>query len=306
MLLQLILIPVLSPLGIGVIKKIKAKLQNRQGASVIQPYKDLWKLFNKDEVISIDASWIFRFAPYIVFTVTLIAGASIPIFFANPHYTLSSDMLLIIYTLGIGTFFLALAGMDVGSSFGGFGSSREMTTYALAEGGFIFSLLTLALVGGSTNLFGISNAIISAYSVSILPVLLAFAGFFIVLLCETKRYPFDNPATHLELTMIHEAMLLEYSGKRLALMEWSAANKLLIFTTLGANLFFPWGIAHSVNLMSLVFGLFTFAIKTLIFYVSIAVIESGIAKFRFFRLPDLLMISFILNIIAIGLVRIPE
>ncbi len=210
----------MSPLGIGLIKKIKAKLQNRQGASVLQPYKDLWKLFNKDEVISTDASWIFKFAPYIVFTVTLIAGASIPIFVITPHNTLSSDMLLIIYTLGIGTFFLALAGMDVGSSFGGFGSSREMTTSALAEGGFIFSLLTLALVGGSTNLFGISNAITSAYSTSTLPVLLAFSGFFVVLLCETKRYPFDNPATHLELTMIHEAMLLEYSGKKLALMEW--------------------------------------------------------------------------------------
>lgn len=306
MLLQLILIPILSPLGIGVIKKIKAKLQNRQGASVIQPYKDLWKLFNKDEVISTDASWIFSFAPYIVFTITLIAGASIPIFFVNLHYSMLSDMLFIIYTLGIGTFFLALAGMDVGSSFGGFGSSREMTTYALAEGGFIFSLLTLALVGGSTNLYGISNAIISAYSASILPIVLAFSGFIIVLLCETKRYPFDNPATHLELTMIHEAMLLEYSGKRLALMEWSAANKLLIFATLGANLFFPWGMAQSVHLGSFIFGLVTFLIKTMFFYVSIAIIESGIAKFRFFRLPDLLMISFILNIIAIGLVRIPK
>lgn len=305
-LLQLILIPLLSPLGIGLIKKLKAKLQNRQGASVIQPYKDLWKLLNKDEVISTDASWIFKFAPYIVFTITLIAGASIPIFLVTPLFFLSSDMLFIIYTLGIGTFFLALAGMDVGSSFGGFGSSREMTTSALAEGGFIFSLLTLALVGGSTNLFTISNAITTAYSASTLPVLLAFSGFFIVLLCETKRYPFDNPATHLELTMIHEAMVLEYSGKKLALMEWSAANKLLIFATIGSNLFFPWGLAHSINLRWLIFGLVTFVIKTLCFYVSIAIIESGIAKFRFFRLPDLLLISFILNVIAIGLVRITK
>ncbi len=306
MLLQIILIPILSPLGIGLIKKIKAKLQNRQGASVLQPYKDLWKLFHKDEVISTDASWIFKYAPFIVFTVTLIVGASIPIFIISPKYTLPGDMLLIIYTLGIGTFFLALAGMDIGSSFGGFGSSREMTTSALAEGGFIFSFLTLALVGGSTNLFEISNSINTAYYTAILPVLLAFAGFIIVLLCETKRYPFDNPATHLELTMIHEAMLLEYSGKRLALMEWSAANKLLIFATLGANLYFPWGIAHSVHASSVIFGLVMFMIKVSVFYVSIAVIESTMAKFRFFRLPDLLMISFILNVIAIGLVRLPK
>lgn len=306
MLLQLILIPALSPLGLGLIKKIKAKFQNRQGASVFQPYKDLWKLFNKDEVISTDASWIFKFAPFIVFTVTLIAGASIPIFVANPFFTMTSDMLIIIYTLGIGTFFLALAGMDIGSSFGGFGSSREMTTSALAEGGFLFSLLTIALIGGSSNLFNISSAIISAYSTSILPVFLAFSGFFVVLLCETKRYPFDNPATHLELTMIHEAMLLEYSGKKLALMEWSAANKLLIFATLAANLFFPWGVAHSFQLSALIFGLIIFLIKTLFIYITIALIESSMAKFRFFRLPDLLVISFILNVIAIGLVRLAK
>lgn len=301
--LQLILIPVLSPLGIGFIKKIKAKLQNRQGASIVQPYKDLWKLLNKDEVISSDASWVFKYAPFIVFTVTIIVGASIPIFIITPKYTLPGDMLLVIYTLGIGTFFLALAGMDIGSSFGGFGSSREMTTSALAEGGLIFTFLTLALVGGSTNLFEISNSINTSYSTAILPVILAFAAFFIVLLCETKRYPFDNPATHLELTMIHEAMLLEYSGKRLALMEWAAANKLLIFATLGANMYLPWGIAHSVNISSIIFGLITFLIKVIAIYVSIAIVESSMAKFRYFRLPDLLMISFILNIIAIGLVR---
>jgi len=304
MLLQFILIPVLSPLGIGFIKKIKAKLQNRQGASVLQPYKDLWKLFHKDEVISTDASWIFKFAPFIVFTVTLIAGACIPIFICTPHYTLSGDMLLLIYTLGIGTFFLALAGMDVGSSFGGLGSSREMTTSALAEGGFIFSLLTLALIGGSTNMLGISKSIASEYSIYILPVILAFIGFIIVLLCETKRYPFDNPATHLELTMIHEAMILEYSGKRLALMEWSAANKFLIFATIGANLFFPWGLAHDIHISSLIFSLVAFVIKTSMFYITIAIIESSMAKFRFFRLPDLLIISFILNVIAIGMVRL--
>jgi formate hydrogenlyase subunit 4 len=302
-LLQLVIVPLVSPLGIGLIKKIKARLQNRQGASVFQPYKDIWKLLHKDEVVSVDASWIFNYAPFIVFAVTLFIGAGIPVFAAFPHHAGSSDMLVIIYTLAIGTFFMALAGMDTGSAFGGFGSSREMTLSAIAEGGLIFSLLTLALISGTTNLFGIATTITSAYGVSLLPIILALSGYFIVLLSETSRFPFDNPATHLELTMIHESMILEYSGKRLALMEWAAANKLLIFASLGANLFFPWGIAHHATVGALLLGLSAFAAKMVVFYTAIAVIESSIAKFRFFRLPDLLMISFVLNVIAIGMIK---
>lgn len=301
--IQILMVPLLSPLGVGVIRKIKALLQNRRGASILQPYKDLWKLLHKDETISTDASWIFRYAPYIVFSVTLLAAAGIPMITSLSGANLSGDMLLVVYTLGAGTFFLALAGIDVGSAFGGFGSSREMTTSALAEGGFIFSLLTIALVSGSTNLFKMSHAITTSYTQSNLPILIAFSGFFIVLLCETKRYPFDNAATHLELTMIHEAMLLEYSGKRLALMEWAAANKLFVFIALGVNLFFPWGVAGSMHLAALLFGVVIFIIKMSVFYLAIAIIESSMAKFRFFRLPDLLIISFILNVIAVGLVR---
>ena len=262
---MIILIPLFSPLCIGIIKKIKAIFQNRIGASIFQPYRDLWKLFHKDEVISRDASWIFKLAPFIIFAVTLVAGANF-----------NGDILLIIYTLAIGTFFLALAGMDTGSAFGGFGSSREMTVSALAEGGFIFSLLT------------ISNINLASHGQSFLPGILAFAGFFIVLLAETARFPFDNPATHLELTMIHESMILEYSGKRLALMEWASFNKFLIFCFLGANLFFHFGFAF----IPIIIFAFCFAV---------GFIESTMAKFRFFRLPDLLIISFIFNVVAIGL-----
>ncbi|MDP4009336.1 MAG: NADH-quinone oxidoreductase subunit H [bacterium] len=301
--IQLILIPALSPLGIGLIKNMKAKLQNRQGASIFQPYRDIWKLLHKDEVVSVDASWIFRCAPYIVFGITIVVGASIPLFSSLGQGIISSDMLLVIYTLATGTFFLALAGIDTGSAFGGFGSSREMTISALAEGGFIFSLLTLALTRGTTNLFGISAIPMSLYDQSFLPTLLAFLGFFIVLLAETARFPFDNPATHLELTMIHEAMILEYSGKKLALMEWASANKLLIFTALGANLFFPFALAQSSMMGVVLIGIFAFIFKILVFYAAIAVLESSISKFRFFRLPDLLLISFIFNIIAIGLLN---
>ena len=168
--LQLLLIPVVSPLCVGVIKKTKAKLQNRQGVSVLQVYRDLWKLFHKDEVISRDASWIFYIAPFIVFAVTLVVGASVPIFISALNNILTSDLLLVVYALSIGTFFLALAGMDVGSAFGGFGSSREMTLAALAEGGLIFSLLTVALVGGTTNLFAIASTGLMAQSNHILTV----------------------------------------------------------------------------------------------------------------------------------------
>ncbi len=300
--IQVIVVPAASPLFIGFIKKVKAKFQNREGASIFQPYRNLWKLLQKDEVISKDASWIFRYAPFIVFAVTIVAGASIPLFASFLKNTSTGDLLILVYTLSIGTFFLALAGMDTGSTFGGFGSSREMTISALAEGGFIFSLLTVALVSGTTNLFAISSLGLLAQSHHIISVLLALSGFFIILLAETSRFPYDNPDTHLELTMIHEAMILEYSGKKLALMEWASANKLFIFAALGANLFFPWGIAQSASANALVTGIIIFAIKIFVLYAIIAIIESSMAKYRFFRLPDLLLISFVFNVVAIGLI----
>lgn len=301
--IQLISIPLLSPLAIGVIRKIKARLQNRSGASIFQPYSDLWKLLNKDEVISRDASVIFRFAPYIIFTITVIVAAGIPIMASFLKNNWTGDMLMIVYTLAIGVFFLALAGMDTGSAFGGFGSSREMTLSALTEGGFIFSLFTVAILNNTTNLFSIAQATTFGQGQNLIPILLAFSGFFIVLLAETARFPYDNPDTHLELTMIHEAMILEYSGKKLALLEWASANKLLIFFALGANLFFPIGIAQTAAIGALILGSAAFLIKVLIFCVVIAVIESTMAKYRFFRLPDLLLISFILNIIAISIIQ---
>ncbi|MFA7314835.1 MAG: NADH-quinone oxidoreductase subunit H [Candidatus Magasanikbacteria bacterium] len=301
--IQLFFVPALSPLCIGIIRKIKAKLQNRQGANVFQPYKDIWKLLHKDEVVSKDASWIFRFTPYIVFAVTIVVGLSIPIFLSRISEFGASDILIIVYTLAIGTFFMALSGMDTGSAFGGFGSSREMTVSALAEGGFIFSLLTMALLAGSTNLFVMSDVTRTITSQSFLPTILAFGGFFIVLLAETSRFPFDNPATHLELTMIHEAMILEYSGKRLALMEWAASNKLLIFIILGVNIFFPFGLVINGGWGMIILSIFYFLVKIFLFCLAIAVLESSMAKFRFFRLPDLLLISFIFNVVAIGLIQ---
>lgn len=301
-LLQIIFVPLVSPLCLGIIKKTKAKFQNRQGASIFQPYYDLWKLFNKDEIISRDASWIFRLAPAIIFSVTIIVAASIPQFtsFLANNYT--GDMLFIIYALAIGTFFLALAGMDIGSAFGGFGSSREMTVSALAEGGFVMSLLTIALISGTSNLSAMPATSSSLHGQHLLSFLLAGSAFTLILLAENCRFPFDNPATHLELTMIHEAMILEYSGKKLALLEWASFNKLVLFMILGINVFFPLGIAPVATLNALGVAIASLLLKILVLCFAVAFIESTIAKYRLFRLPGFLMLSFILNIVAISLI----
>lgn len=300
--IQLLAVPLFSPLVVGVIRKIKARLQNRRGAGILQPYRDLVKLMGKDEVISADASWIFLSSPYIVFAITLIVGVAIPLLTTIPFPHMQGDFLTIVYLIALSSFFLALAGLDTGSAFGGLGSSREMTIAALTEIGLIFSLLTLVILSGTGNVFQITHTAFWTSLSAPIPVILAFCGFFIALLSEAARFPFDNPETHLELTMIHEAMILEYSGKRLLLVEWAAANKLLIFIALGANLFFPWGLASDTGLGSLFVAMVVFAIKVLIFSVSIAVIESSIAKLRFFRLPNLLFTSFIFSVIALGLI----
>lgn len=294
-------VPLCSPLVIGVVRKIKAKFQKRQGASVFQPYKNLWKLFHKDEVESHDASWIFRCAPYLVFTVTIIVGASVPILSLVTKNPWTSDILLVVYLLALGTFFLALAGLDVGSSFGGFGSSREMMIALLAEGAMIFALFAAAFAAGSHNLFAIADVIQSQSPIVTLPLVFAFVGFLIVLLAENSRFPFDNPATHLELTMIHEAMILEYSGKRLALMEWAAANKLLIFMVLASNIFFPWGIATHTGIVTTLVGMIVVFGKILLLAASVATLESTTPKLRYFRLPNVLFTAFVLCVISLGL-----
>lgn len=300
--LQVLLVPALSPFMIGITRKFKALLQNREGASVFQPYRDLWKLFHKDEVMSHDASWIFLAAPYIIFAATVVIGASIPLISSAFPNNLTSDFLLVVYLLALSTFFLALAGIDTGAGFGGFGSSREMMVASLTEGGLILSLLVLALVAGTSNLFGISAGIASLPFSRATPLVLAFMSFLISLLAETKRFPFDNPSTHLELTMIHEAMILEYSGKRLALIEWAAWGKYLIFIALGANLFFPAGLGASLTLVTIIPALVVLILKSLVFCLFVAILESTMAKFRIFRLPDLLFTSFIINVIAIAFI----
>lgn len=309
--LQLIAVPALSPLAVGVIRRIKACLQGRVGADIFQPYRNLRKLFAKDEVISADASWITRFAPFLIFGITLLIGATVPLVTALapmvPGYpelalTATGDFLVIVYLFALMTFFLALAGMDAGGGFGGFGSSREMMVAALAEAGLIFSLLPASFLAGTGHILDMVVQLGNLPVTAAFPLFVAFLAFAIALLAENARFPVDNPATHLELTMIHEAMLLEYSGKRLALMEWASANKLLIFIALGANVFFPWGIAFEfVSFSALLIPTLVFLGKALCLLVAIALLESLMAKIRIFRVPDLLFTSFVLGMIAVVL-----
>lgn len=294
--IKLLYVPFVSPLCIGIIRKIKAIMQNRQGASISQPYFDLIKLFQKDEAISPTSSWIFLYTPYILFTCSLIIATGLPFLSFGANVFGVHDFLVIIYLLALGSFFLSLAGVDTASSFGGFGSSREMTVVALTEGGLLFSLLPIAFIAKTTNVANMATAVSSLPFIDLTPVVIAFVGFFIALLAENSRIPVDNPSTHLELTMIHEAMILEYSGKRLALVEWAAFNKLTFFAILGAGIFFPWGVSDGLGSLVIITA------KVFLVMVVIALIESTIAKLRFFRLPDMLFTSFILGIISLFLV----
>lgn len=292
-----------APLFVGVIRKCKAAFQGRVGASIWQPYGDLAKLFRKDEVISSDASWVFRVVPYVIFGGTAAAFSGIPFLFAGTSVS-AGNIFAFVYLLAIVTFFIALAGMDTGSSFGGFGSSREMSLSALAEAALVFSLVPLALTAHSGNFGEITSAFLAAPAIDFLPVFIAFSAFFIALLTENARVPVDNPTTHLELTMIHEAMILEYSGKRLALVEWAAYAKLLGFVILGANLFFPWGLlsaAGGASASVILSAVFALTAKVLLFAFGIALLESVIAKLRIFRVPNLIATAFVLGAVAIAL-----
>lgn len=297
---QLAAVLALPPLVNGIVRKTKARLQNRKGPPFSQSYSDLFKLFRKEALVSASASWIFSVTPYVVFGTTLLVAILMPMF--SPHPTLGwmSDFILLVYLLGLGRFFIALSALDTASSFGGLGSSREMTIASLVEPAMILSIFATAASAGTMNL----NAIASSIAPSLTSILnpsqiLAFAGLFIVTLAETGRIPVDNPATHLELTMIHEAMILEYSGRHLALIEWASQIKLLIFFSLLGNLFIPTGITNNVTLVDFLGGIAIYLVKVSGLAVVIALVESTNAKLRLFRVPDLLMVAFTLSLLSL-------
>jgi formate hydrogenlyase subunit 4 len=294
---QSLIIAALSPLVIGIIRKMKAYLQNRVGASVLQPYRDLLKLFSKNEIISRDASWVFRAVPFALFAITLVLGTGIPLL-VPLSFTWTGDFLIVIYLLGLSAFLIALAGMDVGSAFGGFGSSRELSMNAITEGVLLFAVLPLVIAFRTTDLGGIAIGSYTISAIAYLPIILAGCAFLVALAVENARIPVDNPTTHLELTMIHEAMILEYSGKRLALVEWASWNKLLYFIVLGAHLYLPWGTLSSTSPISIFYGALYLLLNIAVFTALIALVESTMAKFRIFRVPDMIMTGLVLGLIA--------
>jgi formate hydrogenlyase subunit 4 len=299
---QLAVVLALPPLVTGIVRKAKARLQNRRGPPLTQAYSDLLKLFRKEALVSSTASWIFTVTPYVVFGTTLLVAVLMPMFSPHPPLGWMSDFILLVYLLGLGRFFIALSALDTASSFGGLGSSREMTIASLVEPAMILSIFATAASAGSMNL----NEIASSISPSITSILnpsqiLAFAGLFIVTLAETGRIPVDNPATHLELTMIHEAMILEYSGRHLALIEWASQIKLLIFISLLGNLFIPTGISNDVTIVGFLTGIAIYLVKVAGLAVVVALVESTNAKLRLFRVPDLLMVAFTLSLLSLVL-----
>ncbi len=297
---QVLLLLLLAPLLSGCIKNWKAQLQNRRGPPVWQVYWDLLKLWRKDMVISDQASWIFRLAPYVVFLSTLVAGLMVPTTSVTAPLSLFGGVLAVIGLLALGRFFLALGGLDPATTFGGMGSSREMTLAAIAEPALMLAMFTVAVSAGSTNLSEVLRATQGPDWRLLDPThALTFAALFIVLLAETGRVPVDNPATHLELTMIHEAMILEYSGRYLALMEWGAAIKQLVLMGLLVNLFFPIGLASEPTAAALGLALLCFGAKVGLLAAAVVVVETTNAKLRLFRVPDLLSAAFVLATLAL-------
>jgi formate hydrogenlyase subunit 4 len=299
-LLQTALLVLLAPLMTGIIKNWKAKLQNRRGPRLWQPYLDIIKFLRKDMVISEHASWVFSFAPYVVFLSALLAGLMVPMLTAQAPLSLFGGVLAVVGLLALGRFFLALGGLDPGSAFGGMGSSREMAIAAIAEPALMLGIFTVAIGAGSTDLSHIVQSNLGPLWKLLNPThAMAFVALFIVLLAETGRIPVDNPATHLELTMIHEAMLLEYSGRYLALMEWGASIKQLVLMTILANVFLPVGIAAEPTPAALGLSALAFLAKLLILAAEVVLVETTNAKLRLFRVPDLLSAAFVLATLAL-------
>jgi formate hydrogenlyase subunit 4 len=296
---QMLLVLALAPLLTGFVRKVKARLLRRRGPSVIQPYRDLLRLIRKEAVIAENASWLFRAAPYAVFAAIWVAAALVPTFAFGLLFSWSADLIAMGALLGSARFFLALAGLDVGTSFGGIGSSREMMIASLAEPAMIMVVFTLSLLAGSTQLSSIAEFMQVSIVGLRVSLALALVGLIMVAIAENARIPIDNPATHLELTMVHEAMVLEYSGRHLAMIELAGALKLLLYVSLLACIFAPWGMAgprQGVGAFGI--GVATYLAKLAAAGFLLALFETAIAKMRVFRVPEFLGAALMLGLLA--------
>lgn len=292
-----------APLLAGWVNQCRAWFQNRSAPPLLQPYYMLHKLFHKDVVLAHNASSLFRVAPFVIFGCMVLACAIVPAMSTDLPFAPAADALALVGVFGLARIFIALAGMDVGTSFGSLGGRREMLVGFLAEPALLMVIFTVAMIAQSTSVATIVETL--AHRDFIIYPSLAFAGiaFTMVSLAENARVPVDNPATHLELTMIHEAMILEYSGRHLALIEWAAALKLYAYSCLGLALFFPWGIAERDNFLALVAALPLLVFKLAIGGFVLAGIESVNAKMRIFRVPEFLGTAFLLAVLGL-LVRL--
>ncbi len=298
-LLQSLLVVLAAPLFLGWVNNWRAWLQNRRAAGILQPYRDLRKLFIKEAVVAHNASFLFRGTPYILFGAMWLAGGIVPVLATGLPFAPAADAIALVGLFALARVFMALAAMDVGTAFGDLGARREMLIAFLAEPAMLISIFTASLISHSTSLNTIVESL--AFRELVLYPSMAFAGiaYLLLLLAENARIPVDNPATHLELTMIHEAMLLEYSGRHLALMEWASASKLLVYTTIGIALFVPWGIAEAGRWSELPLALVSLLGKLLVAGLGLALLETLLAKLRLFRAPEFLTTAFLLA--AVGL-----
>jgi formate hydrogenlyase subunit 4 len=296
---QMLLVVLIAPLVTGLVRKIKARLLRRRGPPLIQPYRDLVRLLHKEVVLANNASWLFRAAPYLIFAATWVAAALVPTFATGLMFSWTADLIALVALLGSARFFLALAGMDVGTSFGGIGSSREVLIASLAEPAMIMIVFCLALLAGTTQLSGIAQYMVSPDVGLRVTLGLALISLIMVGIAENARIPVDNPATHLELTMVHEAMILEYSGRHLALIELSASLKLLVYLSLIACIFLPWGMAPARDPWNyFAVGAGAYAAKLAVGCVALAVFETAIAKMRVFRVPAFLGAALMLGLLG--------
>jgi len=296
---QMALVLLLAPLLTGVVRMLKARLLRRRGASVFQPYRDLLRLLRKEVVLAENASWLFRVTPYMIFAATWVATALVPTFAAGLMFSWTADLIALIALLASARFFLALAGMDVGTSFGGIGSSREVMIASLAEPAMLLIVFTLALVAGSTQLATVAAFMASPEVGLRVSLGLSLMALIMVAIAENARIPVDNPATHLELTMVHEAMVLEYSGRHLAMIEFAASLKLLLYVSLIACVFVPWGLAvPGAGAAAYAVGVIAFVAKLAVGGFLLALFETAVAKMRVFRVPEFLGAALMLGFLG--------
>ncbi len=297
--LQVIIVIAVAPAFTGWVDMLKCWSQGRTSAGILQPYRNIAKLFVKDVVLANNASWIFRFTPYLVFGTAVVVGSVIPIISMDLFLASGADIIVLIAVFATARFFTALAGMDMGTAFGGMGSSREMMIASLTEPAILMAIFTVSLAGRSTSLLHIVHTFAGGALVLRPSIIFASIAFILVVIAEAGRVPVDNPSTHLELTMVHEAMILEYSGRHLALIQWGHMIRFFLFVTLGIACFLPWGIAATDNPGEIAVSVFIMVIKLGVIGAGLVLIETGLAKMRLFRLTEFLGASFLMATLGV-------